>query len=65
MLGAVVASLRSSSSSRVWPPLSARLTGEEVALRVEPIDPIDPFRGAYVDLGYPDLPGQPLQESGP
>lgn len=41
----------------VWAPLSARLTGEEVTLRVAPVDPIDPFRGAYVDLSYPDLPG--------
>ncbi|MBM6402911.1 GDYXXLXY domain-containing protein [Phycicoccus sp. CSK15P-2] len=40
----------------VWAPLSARLTGEEVRLRVEPVDPLDPFRGAYVELGYPDLP---------
>ncbi len=40
----------------VWAPLSARVTGEEVRLRVEPVDPVDPFRGAYVDLGYPDLP---------
>ena len=36
--------------------LSARLTGEEVVLRVGTLDPIDPFRGAYVTLGYPDLP---------
>ncbi len=43
----------------VWAPLSARATGDEVRLRVEPVDPYDPFRGAYVDLGYPDLPGQP------
>ena len=43
----------------VWSPLSARLTGEEVRLRVAPVDPIDPFRGAHVQLGYPDLPGQP------
>lgn len=43
----------------VWAPLSARLTGEEVVLRVAPVDPIDPFRGAYVDLSYPDLPDQP------
>jgi uncharacterized membrane-anchored protein len=43
----------------VWAPLSARVTGEEVALRVAPVDPYDPFRGAYVDLAYPDLPGQP------
>lgn len=35
--------------------LSARLTGEEYLLRVEPVDPIDPFRGAYVTLDYPDL----------
>lgn len=39
----------------VAPQLSARLTGEEVLLRVAPVDPIDPFRGAYVDLDYPDL----------
>jgi uncharacterized membrane-anchored protein len=39
----------------VAPQLSARLTGEEYLLRVAPVDPIDPFRGAYVDLGYPDL----------
>lgn len=39
--------------------LSARTTGEEYLLRVAPVDPIDPFRGAYVDLGYPDLPAQP------
>lgn len=35
--------------------LSARLTGDEIRLRVAPVDPIDPFRGAYVDLSYPDL----------
>ena len=46
----------------VWAPLSARLTGETVVLRVEPVDPIDPFRGAYVDLAYPDLPAQPMTE---
>ena len=39
----------------VFPQLSARATGEELRLRVEPVDPIDPFRGAYVTLGYPDL----------
>lgn len=49
----------------VWAPLSARLTGEEVRLRVEPVDPIDPFRGAYVDLAYPDLPDQPFTGSAP
>lgn len=36
--------------------LSARLTGEEYLLEVAPLDPIDPFRGAYVDLDYPGLP---------
>lgn len=35
--------------------LSARLTGDEYTFRVEPLDPIDPFRGAYVTLDYPDL----------
>ena len=39
----------------VYPQLSARLTGDEITLRVAPVDPIDPFRGAYVDLQYPDL----------
>jgi uncharacterized membrane-anchored protein len=39
----------------VWPQLSARATGDEVHLQVRPIDPIDPFRGAYVTLSYPDL----------
>ena len=49
----------------VWPQLSARLTGDEVVLRVQPVDPIDPFRGAYVDLAYPDLPNQQLDETNP
>jgi uncharacterized membrane-anchored protein len=39
----------------VAPQLSARATGEEYLFRVQPFDPIDPFRGAYVDLSYPDL----------
>jgi uncharacterized membrane-anchored protein len=39
----------------VAPRLSARLTGDEYRLRVAPTDPIDPFRGAYVDLSYPAL----------
>ena len=46
----------------VWSPLAARITGEEVRLRVAPVDPVDPFRGAYVDLSYPDLAGQPQAE---
>ena len=49
----------------VWPQLSARFTGDEVVLRVQPVDPIDPFRGAYVDLGYPDLPRQQFDEVNP
>lgn len=40
----------------VWGQLSARVTGREYALAVAPFDPMDPFRGAYVDLQYPDLP---------
>lgn len=44
--------------------LSARLTGDDYLLRVAPIDPMDPFRGAYVDLGYPDLQGlEPFQQT--
>jgi uncharacterized membrane-anchored protein len=39
-------------------PLSARLTGEEYLLEVAPVDPIDPFRGAYVALSYPGLPNR-------
>lgn len=40
----------------VLPQLSSRVSGTEITLRVAPVDPIDPFRGAYVDLAYPDLP---------
>ncbi len=39
----------------VAPQLSARLTGDTYLLTVAPLDPIDPFRGAYVALDYPDL----------
>jgi uncharacterized membrane-anchored protein len=39
----------------VAPRLSARMTGDEYRLRVAPVDPIDPFRGAYVALDYPDI----------
>lgn len=49
----------------VWPQLSARFAGEEIVLRVQPVDPIDPFRGAYVDLDYPDLPSQQFDETDP
>ncbi|MCW2738152.1 GDYXXLXY domain-containing protein [Nocardioides sp.] len=39
----------------VAPQLSARLTGDTYLMAVAPLDPIDPFRGAYVSLDYPDL----------
>ena len=39
----------------VAPQLSARVAGEEYHLLVQPVDPIDPFRGAYVTLDYPGL----------
>lgn len=42
-------------AAAVLPQLTARLTGDEYQLRVAPLDPIDPFRGAYVALAYPDL----------
>ncbi|WP_168583662.1 GDYXXLXY domain-containing protein [Gephyromycinifex aptenodytis] len=40
----------------VAPQVSARLLGDEYRMRVQPLDPIDPFRGAYVSLDYPDVP---------
>lgn len=40
----------------VAPQLQARLSGQEYRLRVAPVDPMEPFRGAYVALSYPDLP---------
>ncbi|MDH2423866.1 GDYXXLXY domain-containing protein [Sphaerisporangium sp. TRM90804] len=43
----------------VGPRLSARFTGEEYRLAVGPVDPVDPFRGAYVTLDYPGLPAPP------
>ena len=55
-VGAVVLAQLALVVVAVWAPLSARLTGEEVLLRVAPVDPVDPFRGAYVELSYPDLP---------
>lgn len=45
----------------VWPQLSARAAGDEIQLRVRPVDPIDPFRGAYVTLSYPDLRPRPSE----
>jgi uncharacterized membrane-anchored protein len=54
-IAAVAATGLTLTAVAVYPQLSARLTGEEIQLRVAPVDPIDPFRGAYVDLQYPDL----------
>ena len=48
----------------VAPQLSARLTGDTYLVRVAPVDPIDPFRGAYVALDYPDLRHDDSQSSG-
>ena len=39
----------------VAPQLSARVAGDPYLVRVAPVDPIDPFRGAYVALDYPGL----------
>ncbi|HEX5089381.1 MAG TPA: GDYXXLXY domain-containing protein [Nocardioides sp.] len=39
----------------VAPRLSAYVRGDEYRMRVAPVDPVDPFRGAYVALSYPDL----------
>jgi uncharacterized membrane-anchored protein len=49
----------------VLPQLSARLTGETYRLAVAPLDPIDPFRGAYVTLDYPGLqPADDVAQAG-
>jgi uncharacterized membrane-anchored protein len=39
----------------VAPQLSARTMGDTYLMEVAPLDPIDPFRGAYVALDYPGL----------
>lgn len=54
-IGALVAVQAALVAGAVAPQLSARLSGESFLLRVQPVDPIDPFRGAYVALDYPDL----------
>ena len=54
-VGVVVAVQAALVVVAVAPQISARATGETHTFRVEPVDPIDPFRGAYVTLGYPDL----------
>ncbi|MEV7967218.1 GDYXXLXY domain-containing protein [Sphaerisporangium sp. NPDC088356] len=48
----------------VAPRLSARLAGTEYRLAAGPVDPIDPFRGAYVRLHYPGLPTADGQKAG-
>ena len=54
-VGVVVAVQAVLVAGAVAPQISARATGATHTFRVEPVDPIDPFRGAYVTLGYPDL----------
>lgn len=49
----------------VAPRLSAHLFGTEYLVRVAPLDPVDPFRGAYVSLSYPDLqPSESIRADG-
>jgi uncharacterized membrane-anchored protein len=48
----------------VAPQLSARVLGDTYLVRVAPVDPIDPFRGAYVALDYPDLRHDDRRSSG-
>ncbi len=38
------------------PRLSPRLFGDTYLLKAAPVDPIDPFRGAYVDIAYKGMP---------
>jgi len=47
-----VALIAAVAAPRLWP----RLTGEEYRLAVAPVDPIDPFRGAYVALRVRGVP---------
>ena len=47
----------------VAPQLSARVLGETYLMEVAPLDPIDPFRGAYVALDYPGLRRDDAQSS--
>lgn len=54
-LGAVLLAQAGLVVAAVAPQLSARVRGEEIRLAVTVVDPIDPFRGAYVDLDYPGL----------
>jgi uncharacterized membrane-anchored protein len=52
---AVAVVLLACVGAAVAPQLSSRLTGEDYLMEVRPVDPIDPFRGAYVTLDYPGL----------
>lgn len=63
-IGIVAATQLALVGIAVAPQLSARVTGESYVLEVAPLDPIDPFRGAYVSLSYPDLrqPGRRFEE---
>lgn len=56
LVAGVAAAQLALTATAVAPQLSARVTGESYLVRVELYDPIDPFRGAYVALAYPDLP---------
>ncbi|HVE64227.1 MAG TPA: GDYXXLXY domain-containing protein [Mycobacteriales bacterium] len=46
----------------VAPRLSARVLGDTYLVRVEPLDPIEPFRGAYVTLRYTDFQPESFAE---
>ncbi len=48
----------------VAPQLSARVVGDTYLMAVAPLDPIDPLRGAYVALDYPDLRHDDSQSTG-
>ncbi len=48
----------------VWAPLVARITGEEVLLRVAPVDTWQLTDDAYLDLDYTDLPTDEHYPSG-
>jgi uncharacterized membrane-anchored protein len=56
LVGVVLVSF-SLIGAAVFPQLSARLAGDQYQFRVSALDPVDPFRGAYVALAYPDLRG--------
>ena len=53
--GIVAASQLALVGVGVAPQLSARVAGDAYLVRVALVDPIDPFRGAYVALDYSDL----------